>query len=91
MGAAASVVTGRALVAGPAGEEHLYRHAVAGGDPPSFGRGRADLLNDSDRLVAWDEGEAGCELSRVLLVVGPAKAARFDPQDAIALADLGQR
>jgi hypothetical protein len=41
--------------------------------------------------VAGDEGEAGRQGAGVLLVVGAAKPARLDAQQAVVIADVRQR
>ncbi len=41
--------------------------------------------------MAGHEGEAGEEVPRALLVVGPAEAAGLDSEQGVVVADLGQR
>src|SRR5262249_39694512 len=45
------VPSGQAQVAGPARDEDLHRHPVAGLDAPARRGHRADLLDDPERLV----------------------------------------
>jgi hypothetical protein len=80
-----------ARVTGPAGEEHLDGDPVPDPDAPAFECRRPRLLDDADHLVTGNELEGGPQMSGVLLVVGPAETARFDPQEAVVVPDLGER
>jgi hypothetical protein len=82
---------GAARAAHAARQEHLDRDSIAGSYSPASGRVRPDLFDDPDRLVTGDEGVAGKEVARELLVVRPTQAARFDAQQAVVGADRGER
>jgi hypothetical protein len=88
---AAPVLAPPAGGAGAARQEHLDGDTVARPDAPALGRPVADRLDHPDRLVTRHEREAGRDRAGVELVVGAAEAARLDPQDAVLVADLGQR
>src|SRR5207237_3849999 len=88
---AVPVVALQARAAAGAGPEDLHRHPLALRHPPSLGGPGAERLEAPHHLVARDEGEGAGEGAGVLLVVGAAEPARLDPQDPVALAQIGER
>ena len=84
-------MAGEAGAAVAAGDQHLDRDAVADVDAPALGGAVADPLDDAERLVARDERPLGGEDPRILLGIASADAARFDPQEAAVVVDVGDR
>ena len=88
---AAAIRTGTTLVALPARQEDLDRHAIAGADVPSSRGHRSDLFDDADGFVSGNERVPREQLASELLVVGPAEPAGFDTQERVVVADLRPR
>jgi hypothetical protein len=91
MALAPPVLPGSAPLARSARQKDLDGDAVALGHTPPRRGTFADGVDDADRLVARDEGEAGRQRARVLLVIGAAEPARLDAEEAVVGADVGER
>ena len=86
---AAPVLAATARTALTAGQEHLDGDPLALLDAPSLEGALARADDGADDFVAGDEWPPREQLAAVLLVVGAAKPARLDPQDARVRARVG--
>ena len=87
---ATTVVACTAGVARATRLEHLDGDPITALHTPALRRPCTDLLDDADHLVTGDEGMAGRDVPRVLLVVCPTQATGLDAHEPVTVVDVGE-